>query len=461
MSDPQRFKPLDSKEAGAEHGLEANRPLPRPVDRVLGPLQQLGQHKLAGALLLITATVAALVWANSSASALYDSIFATKVSVGVGDFQLSKPLILWINDGLMAVFFFVVGLEVKREVLEGELSSLKKAILPALCAVGGMAVPALLFSLVNRNGTGAAGWGIPMATDIAFALGVLALLGTRAPVALKVFLTAVAIADDIGAIIVIAIFYTEDLGIYSLVAGGIGLIIAVLSNALGVRNSIFYFILGLMVWLAFLKSGVHATLAAVLMAFAIPARTRIDLRALLARLDGLIDEIRRMPRPAGDLLDADAQHALYEAEAAIEQATAPLQRLEHALMPLVVFVVLPVFALANAGVSVTMDIKSLSDPVVLGIIAGLTIGKPVGIGLTGYIAVRLKIAAMPDGLRPVHLLGAGLLAGVGFTMALFIASLAFADPVLLTAAKTGILLASLLSGVAGFAVLRWGAPPRR
>jgi NhaA family Na+:H+ antiporter len=375
---------------------------------------------------------------------------------------LSKPLFLWINDGLMSFFFFVVGLELKRELLEGELSSVKKALLPALCALGGMLAPAGLYMLLNHGGAGASGWGIPMATDIAFALGVLVLLGSRAPPALKVFLTAVAIADDIGAIIVIAAFYTEDLSLVTLAIGGAMFAVALVSNAAGVRSSVFYFALGTLVWLAFLKSGVHATLAAVLMAFAIPARTRVDLDLLFGSLERSIHRLRsRTASVKGQLLPHDVQETLYDIERAIENGTAPLQRLEHALMPLVVFVVLPIFALANAGVAISFEQLSFGNPIVLGIILGLCIGKPLGICLTALAAVGLKVAALPEGLRARHLVGVGILAGIGFTMALFIGNLAFSDESLIDSAKLGVLMASLVSATAGYAVLavRWRRAP--
>jgi len=320
-----------------------------PIERLIRPFQVFAQNKLAGAILLLAATGAALVWANSAWHGSYQRLLGMRLTVGIGGFVLQKPMLLWINDGLMAIFFFVVGLEVKRELIAGELSSWRKASLPITAAVGGMLVPALFYLLLNHGGVGAAGWGIPMATDIAFALGILALLGDRVPVGLKVFLTALAIADDIGAILVIALFYTDSISLVSLGIGGLFFLLSVAANAAGVRSAVVYFLLGSAVWLAFLKSGVHATLAAVLMAMTIPARTRIEGGAVLDRLLGLLDALREsgMARDR-TMLTIEQHHIVDDMERTLEDATAPLQRLEHALVGVVTFLVLPVFALANA-----------------------------------------------------------------------------------------------------------------
>mgnify|MGYP000515673036 CR=1 FL=1 len=425
------------------------------IDRLTRPFHLFAQKKIAGAIVLMAATMAAIVWANSSFAPTYHDLLDGEVSVSILGFEIRKPLLLWINDGLMAIFFFVVGLEIKREILAGELSSLRKAMLPIAGAVGGMLVPALVFALVVGGGEGSNGWGVPMATDIAFALGVLMLLGDRVPLALKVFLTALAIVDDIGAIAIIAIFYTGEIGLVSL---GIGMALVGLSIAMnlsGVRNSVAYFIVGTLVWVAFLKSGVHATLASVVMAMTIPARTSIDGKTFLERIEGLTLAFRQAGVPTENrLLDSKQQHLLQSLERSVEQATAPLQQLEHALMPIVTFLVLPVFALANAGLQLSSGVgDALTHPVSLGIVAGLVIGKQLGIFAFAWLAVKLGVASLPAGVtwRQIH--AVSILGGVGFTMSLFVAGLAFSEPHLLETARLGILLASLLAAVIGAVAL--------
>lgn len=431
----------------------------QPIDAWLQPIRAFASHKLSGAILLLAAAAVAIVWANSPWTASYLALRDLKVTVGAGNFALSKPLLLWINDGLMAMFFFLVGLEIKREVLAGELSSLRKAALPIAGALGGVLLPATIFALFNAGGPGQAGWGVPMATDIAFALGVLALLGDRVPLGLKVFLTALAIVDDLAAIVVIAVFYTDSISLFSLAAGGLGVLAAVLANRLGVRNSVFYFLLGMAVWLAFLKSGVHATLAAVLMAMTIPAKTRIRRTEFARRTRGLIDALEQEERAdPGVFLNQTQQHLLADLEQALERSTAPLQRLEHALVPVVAFLVMPLFALANAGVTLGTDLGgSLGDPVFLGVLLGLVLGKQAGIFGVAWLAVRLGLAELPTGVRWRQLWGVAVLGGIGFTMSLFIGGLAFGGSALEDVAKLGILSGSLLSGVAGWALLRFSS----
>jgi len=433
-----------------------------PIERLVRPLKGFATHDLAGAGFLLGATVLALLWANSPWAAHYHDWLHLRVSLGVGDWALSKTLHHWINDGLMGVFFFVVGLEIKREVLVGELASVRRATLPIAAAIGGMLVPALFYAAVNRGGAGGAGWGIPMATDIAFALGVLSVLGDRVPTGLKVFLTALAIVDDIGAIVVIAVFYTDDLSLASLALAGVGLLAAIAMNRLGVRAPTAYFLIGLVVWLGFLKSGLHATLAAVLMAFTIPAQTRVDGPPFLARMRELLGRLESAGVPTSrTLLAHDQQGLLEEMDDTVSHLTAPLQRLEHALLPLVTFLVMPLFALANAGVSVGSGIgDALGDRIALGVVLGLFVGKPVGIVAFSWLAVKLGLADLPSGTswRLVH--AAGTLAGIGFTMSLFIGGLAFADERLEDVAKVGILVASLLSAVVGLLLLRSAARAR-
>jgi NhaA family Na+:H+ antiporter len=423
------------------------------IDRLTRPFQVFAANKLGGAILLLVATVVAMVWANSSYAHHYVEWLHTYATIGIGDFQLSKSISHWINDGLMGIFFFVVGLEIKREFLAGELANPRTAALPIFGAVGGMIVPAAVYMAINPEGSAFLGWGIPMATDIAFALGILALFPVS--ISLKIFLTALAIVDDIGAILVVAIFYTDDIALQSLVLGGLFLLVSIGANASGVRNPIIYFVIGFIVWVAFLKSGVHATLAAVLMAFTIPARTRIDGTQLVEQTEELIRRLKETGLPKGNFMLSKEQHSIvHSLERITEKATAPLQELEHALMPFVTFLIMPIFALANAGVVIADDVSSvLTNPIALGIVGGLFIGKPVGIWLFALIAVKLKIAELPEGMNFTQIAAVGLLGGIGFTMALFISTLAFADEALIEVAKTGVLLGSVLSALAGSLIL--------
>ncbi len=439
--------------------MEQSSPAPqvvaRPIDPLLQPLRAFFQHRLAGAGLLLLGAVVALAWASSPWSALYQALLHIEVGLHVGEAVLDKSLHHWVNDGLMALFFFVIGLELKREVIEGELSTLRKAALPALCAVGGMAVPALCYLLINRGTDEISGWGIPMATDIAFALGVLALLGDRVKPALKIFITAVAVADDLGAIIVIAVFYTQDLSFLALGAGGVLLAVAIVMNVVGVRDHMAWAIVGVAVWLCFLLSGVHATLAAVLVAFAIPARTRLDSQGMAATLGRLVQRHRSLALPAGHgLLPPEERRVLYEIEDVVEQGTAPLQRLEHGLLPVVTFLVLPLFALMNAGV--TLGSAGLTSPKVFaGVFCGLVFGKPLGITLAAWIATRARIAELPAGVALADVVVVGVLAGIGFTMSLFIGELAFSSPGAIDDAKLGTLCASSVAAALGLLLLWW------
>jgi NhaA family Na+:H+ antiporter len=431
-----------------------------PIERLGRPFAIFAQHKAAGAGVLLLSALTALVWANTPWGDTYRELLATRITVGAGPFELAKPLLLWINDALMGVFFFVVGLEIKREVLAGELATLRKAALPMAGALGGMLVPAGFYAVANVWGEGAHGWGIPVATDIAFALGILAVLGRRAPLGLKVFLTALAIADDLGGIVIIAVFYTEHVALPSLGLAGVLLAASIGANRAGVRNPIAFFVLGTLTWLAFLNSGVHATLAAVLMAFTIPARTRIESAPFVAHMKGLLETFSTPNKaPTGQrLLSTEQQNVLHHMEEALGHATAPLQQLEHALMPLVTFLVLPVFAFANAGVDLSGGMEHVvGDRVFLGVLLGLFFGKQIGVTLAAWLAVRLRLADLPAGVTWRHVYGAGVLSGIGFTMSLFIAGLAFTRPELRHAAKLGILAASVLSAAVGFLVL-WFAP---
>ena len=435
-----------------------SQPAPLPIHRLLRPFQEFARLQAGSGILLLVCTAVALVWANSPWAASYTALWGTTLTVGMGAFVIAKPLLLWINDGLMAIFFFVVGLEIKREVLAGELSSVRKAAFPVIAAVGGMVVPAGLYVLLNRGGVEARGWGVPMATDIAFALGVLALLGSRAPTSLKIFLTAFAIADDIGAVLVIALFYTETIAwsYLGLAAGCLLLLVAL--NAGGARRPLTYVVLGIVLWVAFLKSGVHATVAGVLLAMTIPATARIDCAAFLQRGRSVLDQFEQASLGDGEVVaHSERQAALHTLEEACEQVQTPLHRMEHALHPWVTYAIMPVFALANAGVILGGG-GGVGHPVALGVIMGLVLGKPLGVTLFAWLAVRLGMAELPPGITWRHVHGAGWLGGIGFTMALFIAGLAFAGTPYLDTAKLGILTASLVAGVVGFVLLRGTAP---
>jgi NhaA family Na+:H+ antiporter len=356
----------------------------------------------------------------------------------------------------MAVFFFMVGLEIKREVLVGELASPKQAAFPIAAAIGGMAIPALIYVAFNAGTPEIRGWGTPMATDIAFALGVLALLGSRAPTGLKIFLAALAIVDDLGAVLVIALFYSAGIDWNMLMYGGLTFIVLMGANRGGVRRPAVYAVLGVVLWYFFLKSGVHATIAGVLLAVTIPAKTRINVNDFVSNAREYLQRFEAgglRPDPAAPLTPQQ-ESALERLEEAAESVQSPLLSIEHAIVPWVAFGIMPLFALANAGVALEPEVVSgLGSPVVLGIALGLLIGKPVGVGLFAWAAVKLGIAGYPAGVRGMHLIGVGLLAGIGFTMSLFIAGLAF-DGVTLELAKVGVLAASTVAGVAGYLILR-------
>jgi len=406
---------------------------------------------------LLACAAIALVWANSPWSHSYHALWEMPVTVRVGDSNASLSLHAIVNDGLMAVFFFLVGLEIKREILVGELASIRQAALPVAAALGGMVVPALLFLTLNGGGPGLRGWGIPMATDIAFALGVLALLGRRVPPSLRVFLSALAIADDLGAVLVIALFYTTSVSWSALVAAAVLLLLSLGANAAGVRAAWAYALIGMALWVAVLLSGVHATVAGVLLAFTIPSRTRINEDALLAGARSALQDFDEACDPATTVLSNRAhQEALRRLEVLSEQALPPLARLEHGLHGIVTFGIMPLFALANAGVSLRTGGSALGSSIALGVLIGLVLGKPIGITLASWLAVRAGFATLPTGVGWRTLGGVAVLGGIGFTMSLFIAGLAFGDSeAQLTSAKIGTLTASLIAGLAGWTTLRF------
>ena len=414
------------------------------------PFQQFFNKEAGSGLLLIFCTIIALIWANSGFSESYVNLWKTYFTVDIGGAGISKPLILWVNDGLMAIFFFVVGLEIKRELISGELSTPRKAALPLMAAVGGAVIPALIYVGFNLSSPEVSGWGVPMATDIAFALGVLALLGSKIPLSLKIFVTALAIVDDLMAVLVIALFYTAKISFISLGIGFVFLAAAIVLNRLGIHKTILYVLLGIATWVAFLKSGVHATIAGVLFAAAIPAVSKMGADEFLKKGDVFIDKVRaQMGNPN------DQRTAIHYLEVASKHAQTPLERMEHGLHSWVAFGVMPIFALANAGVAIAGDVLSglISNAVFWGIFVGLFVGKPIGILAMVWVAVKSKVAELPMGVTWRHVIGAGALAGIGFTMALFIANLAFTEASTLEVAKLGILSASLASGVLGWILL--------
>ena len=413
--------------------------------------QQFTRLQASGGILLLLATILALLWANSGWGRGYFELWETYLKISLGDLSLSESLLHWVNDGLMVIFFFVVGLEIKREVLVGELASLKRAALPLMAAVGGVLLPAAIYTVFNNGGEGASGWGIPMATDIAFLLGLLAVLGSRVPVSLKIFFTALAIVDDLGAVLVIALFYSGEIEWAALGVGLIFLAVLIVLNRARVRHPLPYSLLGIGLWLAFLESGIHPTIAGVLLAMTIPARTVVYAEAFLAQC---VSALGGLQSDAHEEESRRQQAAAQTLEVIAERIQTPLQRMERSLNPWVAYLIVPVFALANAGVDLSGDLaKALTGSISLGIVAGLVVGKPLGITLFSWIAVKTGIADIPFGVTWRQLFAASWLAGIGFTMSLFIASSAFEAAELLSTAKVSILVASLLAGGIGFGLL--------
>lgn len=415
--------------------------------------QRFFRTEALGGLVLVLCGFSALALANSPFAKTYEHLWQTRLTLGIVNHSLSLTFHQWINDALMAVFFLLVGLEIKRELLVGELASAKKAALPIAGAIGGMIVPAAIYLMFNMTGSGARGWGIPMATDIAFALGALALIAPRAPIGAKVFLTALAIADDMGAVLVLAIFYSSAIAWGALAGAAVMLLVLVGFNAMGVRHLWPYLLVGLVLWYFVHESGVHATLAGVAIAFTIPTHTRINAMEFSTEARALLDKFDRTE--TGDLLvltSKGQQETLFALEHASVGVTAPILRLEHALHNFSAFVVMPLFAFANAGVRIGGPVQHAG--IALGIMAGLIVGKPLGIVAAAFATVKFGIAKLPDGVRWMSLLGYAWLAGIGFTMSLFIATLAFDDFVLVDVAKLGILAGSLLAGLVATVTLK-------
>ena len=421
------------------------------------PFTEFINRSTSGGLVLFISAFAAIIWANSPYKESYHHLWETTFTIGFEGAHLAKSLHHWINDGLMAVFFFVIGLELKREIMAGELANPKEAILPLMAGLGGMVLPACIYLFINQGVPEASnGWGIPMATDIAFALGIVYLLGDKVPFSLKVFLTALAIADDIGAVLVIAFFYSSDI---SLVHLGVGLgFLGVLAfgNYVGVRTSLFYGIVGILgVWIAFVTSGVHATIAGILSALLIPANVVVSETRLVQKLNVLGDKLEKTPANESSLLTEDQVHIIGEIRKYTKMAMTPLQRLEHGMHPFVAFVVMPIFAFANAGITLDSSaLDGLFSPVTMGVFLGLLAGKTIGICGICYVTIQLGWATLPSNTTWKQLIGVSFLAAVGFTMSLFVTDLAFENPAYLAQAKIGILVASLVGGLLGYFIIK-------
>lgn len=426
----------------------------RPISQIASPFVRFAELEASSAILLLISTAIALVWANSPWKDLYHRIWETQVVVGVGPYTMSESLAHWISDGLMAIFFFFVGLEIKREILAGELSSIRQAAFPILAAIGGAIIPALLYTLVNNGTEAQRGWGVPMATDIAFTLGILALLGSRVPPTMKVFVATLAIVDDMLAVLVIAIFYTANISIPSLVVVFLAVAVSYAANRLGVRSSLVYATIGGFMWLAMLRSGVHATIAGILLAFTIPAKTYLAPSEFLKRTRPLLDRFKDATHSDLELLTSEEQQSVIrELECRCAAVQPPLHRIELALHPWVSFVIMPLFALANAGVHIEGNLRAIAQPITLGVFLGLFVGKPLGIMAFAIAFNKAGIATTPAGASWRQIFGASWLCGVGFTMSLFVATLAFDTEELLNLAKIGTIVASAAAGIAGSIVL--------
>lgn len=426
------------------------------IDTIVDPFQRFVRIEVFGSILLFLVTAVALLWANSQWGNYYFELWENELSIKIKDFILAKSFLHWINDGLMAIFFFVIGLEIKREILIGELSTLKKGALPIIAALGGMILPALIYLFINKDTITESGWGIPMATDIAFSLGVLGLLGKRVPVGMKVFLLAFAIIDNLGAVTVITLFYSPEINLNSLIIG-LGLFfILVLFNQLKVRNYHLYMITGFVIWYMFAKSGIHPTIAGVLIAFTIPIRRKIRIPVFKRRMSKNLEQFGGKESANKIILNKDQLAAIDNMEDEIESVQSPLQFIEYNLHGFVAYIIMPVFALANAGVILySSGVQDIFNSLSFNIVLSLILGKTTGIFLFSLIGIKIGIATLPEDTGWIHLIGLGLLGGMGFTMSLFISNLAFGDPGLINYAKIGIIAASLISGVLGYLVLRF------
>lgn len=433
-------------------------PWEKTFDRIATPFEHFIHAQTTAGLVLIFAAILALTFANTSLVDTYLTFTHMNITFNIGEWKISHSIHHWINDGLMAIFFFMVGLEIKREILIGELSSIQVATLPILSAIGGMVLPALIYLLVNNGGEGANGWGVPMATDIAFAISALVLLGNRVSPALVTFLVALAIVDDLGAVIVIAIFYTNEINMLALSLAGISFAGMLALNRFGVRVILPYFIVGLFLWFFMLESGVHATIAGVLAAMTIPSKPKVAPVTFTSTIKNLLDEYDNYP-VATDHTTHDKQKAiLRNIQDNIDEVGSPATKLERDLHLPVGLLIIPIFALVNAGITIDLSSigESLSSPISLGIIAGLILGKVMGIFGVAWLAIKLRVATLPADSTMKQIFGVAFLGGIGFTMSIFVAELAFkGNATFIYQAKVGILLASLLSGLIGYFWLKY------
>jgi NhaA family Na+:H+ antiporter len=446
---------MASVESPGFHHLRDNLPLRARLRRSLMGFTEFLRSQVIGSVILLVCTIIALLWANVIDLHGYEHLWETELAIQLGDGNFSLTLHQWINDGLMALFFLGVGLEIKREVLVGELSSLRQAALPIMAAIGGMLLPALVFSALNAGEAGADGWGVPVPTDIAFTLGILALLGSRVPLTLKIFVTALAIADDIGAVLLIALFYTESIHVDGLLVAGVFLAVIFLFNTFNIERALLYVPLAVGVWFGIHESGIHATVAGILVALLVPAYPRIDPEQFMEESLDNLETLGETKITHRSILTNDEQiEAMLDLHEDLRDLEPALTRIEHNLHPYVAFLVLPLFALSNAGVVLEGDVLgTLLEPLSLGVILGLVVGKQVGITLFTWLAVRLGIADLPEDVGWMEVYGVSWLAGVGFTMSLFITELAFTDGALITESKIGILAGSLIAGMVGYLIL--------
>jgi len=434
-------------------------PWERTFKRVLTPFEEFIHRQTTSGLLLMSSAIIALFLANSVLAETYLHFIHMPVNISIGNWAINMSLHHWVNDGLMALFFFVVGLELKREIMVGELSDMRQAALPIIAAIGGMVLPALIYLAFNPYGDAARGWGVPMATDIAFAVGALVLLAGRVPKALITFLVALAIADDLGAVLVIALFYTQDLAIHWLAASAVLVALLLTLNFAGIRKVMPYFLVAVLLWYALLQSGVHATLAGVLGAFTVPARSKYDPGLFIARIKTQVGLFMNSRHQDDSLMTNEKLHSIVEQlEEDVRGVQTPLQRLENIWHLPVAFIVIPIFALFNAGIPLQLNApgETFVHPVMLGVMSGLLFGKFIGITGACWLALRLGLGQLPTGTRFSQIAAVSVLGGIGFTMSIFIAELGFANqPEYLLMAKTGVLAASLLSGLIGFVWLWW------
>jgi len=439
-------------------------PWEKSFDKIVTPFDEFIHQETASGMLLMISAIIAMVLANSYLHDFYEHVLHTEIAFSISGLgELRYSLHHWINDGLMAFFFLVVGLEIKREVIVGELSDFKAALMPIIAAIGGMVVPALFFYVITSGTDAAIGWGIPMATDIAFAVGVLVLLGARVPKTVLTFLVALAIVDDLGAVVVIALFYTEQIFVNWLILAIAVLLLLIVFNRMGIRKPLPYFLFGTVMWFAMLQSGIHATLAGVLVALTIPVKPKFDHKLFIDHMSQILNDLRTSQSEiTSDKLsciihDNESRAMLQTMENGVHSVESPLQRLEHAMHTPVAFLIIPLFALANAGIPIDFSQlgQTITHPVALGVMFGLVMGKLIGVAGVTWLAIKLGLGKLPEGMNTQHLIGVGLLAGIGFTMSIFIAELGFSqNPEYLLMAKTGVLFASIIAGVGGYFWLR-------